>query len=241
MLIWAASSARPYGGRLVINRALEIINNTNHTEYKLLRKVKKAMGPSEDTAARAGISRRAFRLAAVAVAVAAGVFLLGVASSLVLAMERFFTSLPSWTQEKVCVIAGASWPLYATLVARARSEMATEGSDDGKADKKRRLGPAAVQWLSYWPIYALFLAVLDPFLGWAPHFYSFKLVTLAFLALPQTRGAYLITSLLLYGDEETGASPDAKRCGRSRSQSPLREGGEEQKTNPGALSGVFIE
>lgn len=179
---------------------------------------------------------------AVAVAVAAGVFALGVASSFVLAVEGFFTSLPSWTQEKACVIAGASWPLYETLLARARSEAAAEGSEDSMMDKKRRLGPAAVQWLSYWPIYALFLAALDPILGWVPHFYSFKLVTLVFLALPQTRGAYLITSLLLYGDDEdtdsSGASPDAKGRGV---ESPLREGGEEQKTNPGVLSGVSIE
>lgn len=200
------------------------------------------MGPSEDLVARAGVSRRVFRLAAVAVTVAAGVFLLGVASSLVLTVEGFFSSLPSWTQDKVCIIAGASWPLYATLLARARSETAAEGSEDGKADKKRRLGPAAVQWLSYWPIYALFLAVLDPLLGWAPHFYSFKLVTLAFLALPQTRGAYLITSLFLHGDKEgassPGASPDAKRC---EQKTPVREGREEQKTGPGTLSGVSMQ
>ncbi|CAN0507590.1 unnamed protein product, partial [Ectocarpus sp. 8 AP-2014] len=55
-----------------------------------------------------------------------------------------------------------------------------------------RQGPAAVQWLSYWPMFALFLAILDPAMGWLPHFYSFKMVALAFLALPQTRGAYLI-------------------------------------------------
>lgn len=198
-------------------------------EYKPLRDVlmvMKAMEPSEDIATQVGISRRAFRLGIVAVAVATRVFALGVASYIVLAVEGFFTSLPSWTQERVCVIVGASWPLYATLVARARSAAASKGTGDSKGDKQQRLGPAAVQWLSYWPIFALFLAILDPVMGWIPHYYSFKLVTLAFLALPQTRGAYVITSILLYGDDQGsksgGTYPDSHLCGINP---PLREGG----------------
>lgn len=224
VLAWAASSPRPYGGRPVINRAFEIINNqksgntttsSDDGEYTPLVDVLKAikvLRPSEDIATRFGIPRRAFRLAIFTVAVAARTFALGIIFSLALAAEGLFSGLSTWTQGRVCVIAGAAWPLYATLLARARSAAAAaaEGrrSDVG-GDETRRLGPAAVQWLSYWPMFALFLAVLDPVMGWVPHFYSFKLVVLAFLALPQTRGAYLITSLVLYGeeDESTSISP----------------------------------
>lgn len=185
-----------------MKRVFDIINsNDGESECKpLLNDVMmatRALGPSEDAAAQAGVPRRAFRLAIVAVAVALIIFALGLVSSFVLAMEGLFAGLPTWTQAKVCVIAGACYPLYATLLARARSAAAAEGLGGDNDAKSRRLGPAAVQWLSYWPMYALFLAVVDPVLGWVPHFYSFKLVVLAFLALPQTRGAYLITSLVL--------------------------------------------
>lgn len=213
VLAWAASSARPYGGRWVINRAFEIINDKNcnnsasdGSEYKPLKEVLRVirvLRPAEEFAAQFGFPRRALRLAIFTVAVAARTFALGVVFYLVLAAEGRFSELSTWTQWRISVIAGASWPLYATLLARARSAAAAERSgDDAKDDITRRLGPAAVQWLSYWPMFALFLAVLDPIMGWVPHFYSFKLVVLAFLALPQTRGAYLITSLVLYGEED---------------------------------------
>lgn len=238
VLAWAASSARPYGGRLVINRAFEIINGksgtTSDSEYKPLREVLtviKALGPSEDVAAQAGIPRRAFRLAVFTVAVAARTFALGIVSSLVLAAEGLFSGLSTWTQARICVIAGASWPLYATLLARARSAAAAaaERSGDTEDDKTRRLGPAAVQWLSYWPMFALFLAVLDPVMGWVPHFYSFKLVALAFLALPQTRGAYLITSLVLYGEDGSTDSSPASSVDGDYVKPSFHEGREEQK------------
>lgn len=228
VLVWAASYARPYGGRAVINRAFEIINSQGGlNECKPLKDVLAAtrvFGPSEDVAAQAGVSRRSFRLAIVAVAVALIIFALGIASSLVIAMEGLFTGLPTWTQARVCVVAGACWPLYATLLARARSAAATEGLGHDKDGKNQRLGPAAVQWLSYWPMYALFLAVVDPVVGWVPHYYSFKLVALAFLALPQTRGAYLITSLVLYGEDVDTSSTASAQV------SPADEKGEEQKT-----------
>lgn len=236
VLIWAASSARPFGGRAVINRAFEIINNHGETECKPLKDVLMAtrtLGPSEDVAAQAGVSRKAFRLAIVAVAVALRIFALGIASSLVLAMEGLFAGLSTWTQARVCVIAGACWPLYATLLARARSAAAAEGLGADKDGKTRRLGPAAVQWLSYWPMYALFLAVIDPIIGWVPHFYSFKLVVLAFLALPQTRGAYLITSLVLHGEDvSTTCNSIVSLVDESRStRNSSSEEGEEQKTS----------
>lgn len=237
VLVWAASSARPYGGQAVIDRVFEMINNHGENECKSLKEVHlatKALGPSEDAAAQAGVSRRAFRLAVVAVAVSLRVFALGIASSLVLAVEGLFADLPTWTQARVCVIAGACWPLYATLLARARSAAAAEGLGDDKEAKNRRLGPAAVQWLSYWPMYALFLAVVDPILGWVPHYYSFKLAVLAFLALPQTRGAFLVTSLVLYG-EHVEASSTASLVDKSGggAQIPPAEKREEQKTSYG--------
>lgn len=212
ILTWATSSARPYGGRSVINRAFEVINDKNDNassddhEYKPLKEMLKAiqvLRPAEDAATQFGIPRRAFRFAIFTVAVAAGTFSLGIFFSFVLAAENVFSGLSTWTQGRICVIAGASWPLYATLLARARSAAAAARSDDDvKDDKTRRLGPAAVQWLSYWPMFALFLAMLDPVMGWVPHFYSFKVVVLTFLALPQTRGAYLITSLILYDQQD---------------------------------------
>ena len=241
--MWAASSAGPHGGRAVINRAFEIINSREReSECKPLKEVlvaTKALGPSEDAAAQAGVSRRAFRLAIVAVAVTLRVFALGVASSLVLAIEGLFAGLPTWTQARVCVIAGACWPLYATLVARARSAAAAEGlGDDDQDAKSRRLGPAAVQWLSYWPMYALFLAAVDPVFGWVPHYYSFKLVVLAFLALPQTRGAYLITSLVLYGEDED-ADLSSTPVGRDTNISPPGKA-EDDEQKAGGSAPVMI-
>lgn len=218
----------------MINRAFEIVNNRGESDCQPLKDVLMAttvLRPSEDVAAQAGVSRRAFRLAIVAVAVALRVFALGIISSLVLAIEGLFSGLPTWTQARICVIAGACWPLYATLLARSRSEAAAEELGDNKDGKSRRLGPAAVQWLSYWPMFALFLAVIDPIIGWVPHFYSFKMIVLAFLALPQTRGAYLITSLVLNSedvDTTTTASLVGKR-GSAHISPP--EKGEEQKTN----------
>lgn len=234
VLTWAASSARPYGGRAVIDRAFKIINNRDEHERTPLKEVimaTRALGPSEDIAAQAGVSRRAFRLAIVVAAVAFRILALGIVSSLMLAMEGLFAGLPTWIQARVCVIAGACWPLYATLLARARSAAAAEGLGDDKDGRNRRLGPAAVQWLSYWPMYALFLAVVDPIIGCVPHFYSFKLVVLAFLALPQTRGAYLITSLVLYAEDvDTGSTGSLVDKCRSAQSSPP-EKWEEQKTS----------
>lgn len=89
-----------------------------------------------------------------------------------------------------------------------------------------RQGPAAVQWLSYWPMYA-FLLMLDPLLGWVPHFYSVKLVVLALLSLPQTRGAYLITSLLLPVGSKDSAISDKLSSTSSDSMEWVGVGGEQ--------------
>ncbi|CAN0133854.1 unnamed protein product [Ectocarpus sp. 12 AP-2014] len=201
VLIWAFSSARPYGGRPVLNLAFDI-NDGNDSDHKDAMVIK-ALRPWEEVATEKGISRKAFRLAAIITTVTAGTVVLGICSFFVLTVEGLYAGLSTSTQARVCVLAGACWPLYATLVGRARSEAAavTEGSGGTEGAEKKRQGPAAVQWLSYWPMFALFLAVLDPAMGWLPHFYSFKMVALAFLALPQTRGAYLITSLVLYGND----------------------------------------
>ncbi|CAM9390778.1 unnamed protein product, partial [Scytosiphon promiscuus] len=239
VLTWAASSTRPFGGRARLDRAFEIANTPiDHDRLennlgKTMQKVAEALEAAEKSAAEVGIPRRAVRLAAGTVGVSLGTFALGISFYLVLAAEGLFAGLPAWTQARVCIAVGAPWPLYATLVARARSAAAVvaasaEESGDSDGIKRRRLGPAAVQWLSYWPIFALFLAVLDPIMGWLPHFYSFKIVALAFLALPHTRGAYMITSLVLDDDD------------RGSDDSP-REGGREQKISCDAPSKVPIE
>lgn len=203
VLIWAFSSARPYGGRPVLNRAFDI-NDGNDSEYQDVL-VMKALRPWEQAATEKGISRKAFRLAAIITTVTAGTVVLGICFFFVLTVEGLYAGLSTLTQARVCVLAGACWPVYATLIARARSEAAAvaKGGSGSDQAKKQRLGPAAVQWLSYWPMFALFHVVLDRTMGWLPHFYSFKMVALAFLALPQTRGAYLITSLVLYGNDRS--------------------------------------
>lgn len=224
----------------MLDRAFEIVNAPNdnyilgNNPGNAMRKVAETLESFEKLAAKAGVSRRAVRLAAAAIGVSVGTFALGISSYLVLAAEGLFAGLSTSTQAKVCVAVGAPWPLYETLLARARSAAATvaaaaeTGSGGNENRNKRRLGPAAVQWLSYWPMFALFLAVLDPMMGWIPHFYSFKIVALAFLALPQTRGAYLITSIVLY-DGDSVVDPSAG------------QGSGEQKASNSAPAVVPIE
>lgn len=223
LLAWSVSPARPYGGRSVLEHAFEMINADDGSPTS------NALGPNQkqqqqqqkqqqqSASVRAGgiiLPQRLLRLAVAVAAFAAVTFAIGVCVSVVIAMEGVFAGQPTWTQAKICAVMGSSWPLYATLTTCARTTSVQGGGVDNNHSKKhnQRQGPAAVQWLSYWPMYALFLVVVDPVLGWSPHYYSAKLVALAFLALPQTRGAYLIASLLLYhGNRGSAPSPDRTR------------------------------
>lgn len=207
LLTWSVSSKRPYGGRPVLEHAFEMIN-ANHPN---------ALGSNQQqqpTSIRAdSIPWRAFRLAVAVAAFAAATLAFGVLVSVVLVMEGVLAGQPAWTQARICAIAGSSWPLCATLTTMARTTSAqgagvdNNGKSNNNSDNKQRQGPAAVQWLSYWPLYTISLVAIDPVMGWSPHYYSAKLVTLAFLALPQTRGAYLIASFLLHGNRSAG-DPD---------------------------------
>lgn len=193
LLVWGASSVRPYGGRLVLDRAFKAITNTNDP-------LTNGLATTEEFAAQAGVPPRVFRLAVAAVACAAGTIAIGICFWIVCAVENVFSSRPTWFQAKACVIAGACWPLYATCTCIARTWTDATAGDNGGGHggggryRMQRQGPAAVRWLSYWPMFALFLAVLNPVIGWIPHYYTLQLVGIAYLALPQTRGAYLITS-----------------------------------------------
>lgn len=199
ILAWGGSSARPYGGRQVIDRTFEIIN-ASESRARL-------SAPMEKLASKVGIPLKKFRSTIAAAVFATGTVVFGVFIWIVLAVEAFFSSRPLWAQAKICVVVGVCWPLYATVVAQARAGTAgTRGNGEGPQDKRRQ-GPAAVQWLSYWPIFAFFSVVFDPIIGWAPHYYSVKLAILVFLALPQTRGAYLITSLILNWNQSTRFAP----------------------------------
>ena len=216
LLAWSVSPARPYGGRSVLEHAFEMINADDGSPMP------NALGPKQrhqqqqqqSASVRAGgiiFPRRVFRLAVAVAAFAAVTLALGVCISVVFAVEGVFAGQPTWIQAKICAVTGSSWPLYATLTTCARTTSVQGGVVDNNRSKKnkQRQGPAAVQWLSYWPMYALLLVVVDPVLGWSSHYYSAKLMALAFLALPQTRGAYLIASLLLYhGNRGSAPSPD---------------------------------
>lgn len=202
ILAWAASSARPYGGRSALRRAFEIINEKEDSSTNKASATKALLASMTESAAQMGIPPRVVRLFVTAAAAATGTVALGVCFWVASVVEDLFSSQPTWIQARVCVIAGASWPLRATLVARARADAARSGGEnDGSSSREQRQGPAAVQWLSYWPIFAFFVAVMDPVAGWIPHYYSWKIVALVLLALPQTRGAYMITSLALYGNQ----------------------------------------
>ncbi|KAM7471538.1 hypothetical protein LguiA_009721 [Lonicera macranthoides] len=70
------------------------------------------------------------------------------------------------------------YPLYASIIA---IESASNVVDE--------------QWLAYWIIYSLLTLVemlLHPILQWIPIWYDVKLVFVAWLVLPQFRGATLI-------------------------------------------------
>ena len=216
LLAWSVSPARPYGGRSVLEHVFEMINTDDGSAMP------NALGPKErqqqqqqqqqSASVRAGliIPRKAFRLAVAVAAFVAATLALGVCISVVLAVEGVFAGQPTWTQANICAVAGSSWPLYATVITCARTASVQRSGVDNNdsSNSTRRQGPAAVQWLSYWPMYALFPVVVDPVMGWIPHYYSAKLVTLAFLALPRTRGAYLIASLLLHGNQGSVPCPD---------------------------------
>ncbi|XP_022135186.1 HVA22-like protein e [Momordica charantia] len=93
------------------------------------------------------------------------------------------------------------YPLYASVVAIE----STSKLDDE-------------QWLAYWIIYSfltLMEMVLQPLLEWIPIWYSVKLVFVAWLVLPQFKGAaflyerFVRQQIKKYGGVES-KSPDSK-------------------------------
>lgn len=213
VLWWAASSGRPCGGRPLLKRAFEFIKN-NSNDHNL----NESLASAEVFVTQIGIPREAFRLALAASSLSTAIVALGVLYWMIISLEGFFHSRPTWIQSNICVLAGCLWPLYATLISRARADAVstygTSGGGDkqqhqqlpqqGQSEQHERQGPAAVRWLSYWPTFAFSMVALDPFLGgWVPHYYSVKLLALAFLVMPQTDGAYLIASIALSWDSNT--------------------------------------
>lgn len=156
----------------------------------------------EQTSTFLALPPNAARLAWSTVLVAAVTIALGICCWSISAVETCFSDkLSRWLQNGVCVLVGALRPMLATSIALWRANAARVGNP-GSATPDKRQGPAGVQWLSYWPMFAFFQVFLDPVLGWIPHYFSFKLVALAVLASPHTRGAYLITSRVIVGTDE---------------------------------------
>lgn len=117
LLVWGASSARPYGGRPILTNAFETINNTQHP-FPIERLASLEQAAVEQTS----IPSRFFRFGLAAVAFAVATNALGICVWILVLVEGLFCALPGWVQGNVCVIAGAAWQLYATLVARAKAE-----------------------------------------------------------------------------------------------------------------------
>ncbi|KAL3701047.1 hypothetical protein R1sor_019069 [Riccia sorocarpa] len=70
------------------------------------------------------------------------------------------------------------------------------------------------QWLTYWVLYSVFsLAELgfDPILSWIPMWYTFKLICIGWLVLPQFRGAaYVYDNYVRKYVGATAAQVDAR-------------------------------
>jgi len=78
----------------------------------------------------------------------------------------------------LCNLVGFGYPIYASF----------------KALKSKQVEDDA-QWLTYWIVFSFFSLVesfTDFFLFWIPFYYLFKMLTLIWLYLPQTRGADLV-------------------------------------------------
>jgi len=79
----------------------------------------------------------------------------------------------------LCNLVGFGYPVYASF----------------KALKSNKVEDHAPQWLTYWVVFSFFSLVesfTDFFLYWIPFYYLFKMLTLIWLYLPQTRGADLV-------------------------------------------------
>ncbi|CAM9834900.1 unnamed protein product [Ascophyllum nodosum] len=205
VLAWGASSARPYGGRRFLRRLFLAIEgdddaNKNTICVKTTMEIQVLV---ERTCRLTGLPPKASRLAWTTAAFAAGTVTLGACSWSVSIAEVWFSKLSRWVQDGVCVLAGASWPLWATSIALGRADAARleKGSGGGESGNHQRQGPAVIQWLSYWLMFGFLEVFVDPVAGGLPHYYSIKLFVIATLALPQTRGAYLIASHVL-GDRD---------------------------------------
>ncbi|KAI3785884.1 hypothetical protein L1987_45010 [Smallanthus sonchifolius] len=92
-------------------------------------------------------------------------------------MNRFWT-LMSGLHQLAGPVTMLLYPLYASVVAIESSS---------KEDDQ--------QWLSYWILYSfltLMEMLLQPLLEWIPIWYDVKLIAVAWLVLPQFRGAAFI-------------------------------------------------
>ncbi|KAD4889109.1 hypothetical protein R6Q59_034007 [Mikania micrantha] len=92
-------------------------------------------------------------------------------------MSRFWT-LMSGLHQLAGPVTMLLYPLYASVVA---IESASKEDDQ--------------QWLSYWILYSfltLMEMLLQPLLEWIPIWYDVKLIAVAWLVLPQFRGAAFI-------------------------------------------------
>ncbi|XP_076891792.1 HVA22-like protein e [Bidens hawaiensis] len=92
-------------------------------------------------------------------------------------MSRFWT-LMSGLHQLAGPVTMLLYPLYASVVA---IESASKEDDQ--------------QWLSYWILYSfltLMEMLLQPLLEWIPIWYDVKLIAVAWLVLPQLRGAAFI-------------------------------------------------
>lgn len=129
---------------------------------------------------------------------------MGVIGWVAVRIERYFSKQPSLLQARVCIIVGTAWPIYATFRALGKAarmskrepvvttrKFGRRRSIRGEAPEIRQ-GPAAIYWLSYWPMLALLPTFLQPMIGHLmPHYYSVQLVVILFLAAPFRRGAHL--------------------------------------------------
>ncbi|KAF5194538.1 Hva22 [Thalictrum thalictroides] len=118
-------------------------------------------------------------------------------------MDRFWTLMT-----QLHVLAGPLVMLMYPLYASVRAMESTSKVDDE-------------QWLAYWILYSfLTLAemVLEPILTWIPIWYDIKLAMVAWLVLPQFRGAAFVyekfvrEQLRKYGGKVTMSNEEGKDC-----------------------------
>lgn len=137
ILAWGASAARPYGGRAVLAVAFEAINNDKNSwpiPHEKLASIEKLL------ATQARIPPRVFRLGLVAICFGLVTFAIGVCAEALCFVENVFRSRPRWVQANICVLAGAAWPLYATLVTQARANRASSEDLRSKCEQFYHIG-----------------------------------------------------------------------------------------------------